>query len=616
MTAWENLKQSVGESSSPSWDRLKAAAQPPAADRQEQSAIAAEAAHKAFVPSADRQERSAIKAQQTHETFVPAADRQERSAIKAQQAHETFVPKQAATQPTSAAVQSKDKYRFGDYATDALFQMAKLNPVIGNLLTIDKYTGNTLKNMSSSMIGDAASNAVNLGGTALDTVGTVASKTAAPLSRTAQNMYALSDRLNQESRDSLNDALTGKGKLRQAIVNADVKLGKYGAQAAANLAVPGLGTGLRIIDEAGRSTREYRQSNGESYDPIKAATRGAASAIGVAAGNAAAKGVSDYFLEAPYTSVLQDLFRNQALKGGASAGAYALVDTASNEVGRAATEDDYTPNWKRIGESGVSAFTFGFINEVLQNVALSLRDKAYIQEDVADAQKSFDDAMKVVADPNATSGERKQAVQRAIDTTNYARQRMDDLGLPATRHEVSKAQEALADISEKLKPYLTQVERGYESEIGAQDGLASFYEDVYNAGSASSSVDESASAWQSSSSPTQMPNYSDAVTPREKFVNYSLDYENKNAVGKPEAFERALGYTKENADDLIDQIHKAVTSGKVLPYGTEITEYGIKYKFRLPITGPNGKTKNVIAIYQIDAGTTKPRLVTNYVEGK
>ena len=34
------------------------------------------------------------------------------------------------------------------------------------------------------------------------------------------------------------------------------------------------------------------------------------------------------------------------------------------------------------------------------------------------------------------------------------------------------------------------------------------------------------------------------------------------------------------------------------------------------VTGPNGKTKNVIAVYQIDKGSNTPRLVTNYVEGK
>lgn len=112
-----------------------------------------------------------------------------------------------------------------------------------------------------------------------------------------------------------------------------------------------------------------------------------------------------------------------------------------------------------------------------------------------------------------------------------------------------------------------------------------------------------------------MPNCDKAVTPKEKFVNYSLDYNNPNAKGKAEAYEKGLGYTKANADGLISQIHSYVTSGNK-PYEVSQSQYGTKYKFRIPVTGPNGNTKNVIAVYQIDAGQSTPRLITNYLEGK
>ena len=114
---------------------------------------------------------------------------------------------------------------------------------------------------------------------------------------------------------------------------------------------------------------------------------------------------------------------------------------------------------------------------------------------------------------------------------------------------------------------------------------------------------------------SSMPNYKEAVTPREKFVNYSLDPNNPNAKGKAEAYEKGLGYTKSNAEGLISQIHSYVTAGNA-PYEVSQSEFGTKYKYRIPVTGPNGKTKNVIAVYQIDAGKTIPRLVTNYLEGK
>ena len=115
---------------------------------------------------------------------------------------------------------------------------------------------------------------------------------------------------------------------------------------------------------------------------------------------------------------------------------------------------------------------------------------------------------------------------------------------------------------------------------------------------------------------TYMSHYQNAVTPREKFVNYSLNYSNPNAKGKAEAYEKGLGYTAQNADSLIFQIHSAVTEGKSRPYEVSKSEYGTKYKYRIGVKGPNGKTKNVIAVYQIDNGSTTPRLITNYLEGK
>lgn len=113
-----------------------------------------------------------------------------------------------------------------------------------------------------------------------------------------------------------------------------------------------------------------------------------------------------------------------------------------------------------------------------------------------------------------------------------------------------------------------------------------------------------------------MPHYENAVTPEEKFVKYSLDFSNPNATGKAEAYKRGLGFTQNNASDLIRQIHISVSTGAVKPYDISKSEYGVKYKYRIPVKGANGKIKNVIAVYQIDNGETIPRLITNYLEGK
>lgn len=107
-------------------------------------------------------------------------------------------------------------------------------------------------------------------------------------------------------------------------------------------------------------------------------------------------------------------------------------------------------------QSASYADELAHVDELLQNAALSPRDKAYIQEDIADAQRICNAAVKAIADPNATAEKRAQAVQRAIDALDYARGRINDLGLPATQLSVSTAQDALADITERLKSYLLE----------------------------------------------------------------------------------------------------------------------------------------------------------------
>lgn len=75
-----------------------------------------------------------------------------------------------------------------------------------------------------------------------------------------------------------------------------------------------------------------------------------------------------------------------------------------------------------------------------------------------------------------------------------------------------------------------------------------------------------------------------------------------------------MGFDKSNAEQLRSAIHNAIVSGKYEQYDIERGKTGIKYKYKIPVKGPNGKTKNVIAVYQIDDGQENPRMVTNYLD--
>lgn len=42
----------------------------------------------------------------------------------------------------------------------------------------------------------------------------------------------------------------------------------------------------------------------------------------------------------------------------------------------------------------------------------------------------------------------------------------------------------------------------------------------------------------------------------------------------------------------------------------------MRYEYEIPIKGPNGQTKKVLAVFQLSLGSTKPVLITNYLLGK
>ncbi len=62
-----------------------------------------------------------------------------------------------------------------------------------------------------------------------------------------------------------------------------------------------------------------------------------------------------------------------------------------------------------------------------------------------------------------------------------------------------------------------------------------------------------------------------------------------------ETFERALGYTKDNYQDLIDEIYENLPHYHAVYKGSN--QYGDKYEVVMDITGPNGKTAKVLTAW-------------------
>jgi len=112
--------------------------------------------------------------------------------------------------------------------------------------------------------------------------------------------------------------------------------------------------------------------------------------------------------------------------------------------------------------------------------------------------------------------------------------------------------------------------------------------------------------------PKALPHCKEVDIPREKLEGYSLNSE--HPVGKHHAivFKAALGFDQSNWDVLARIILEQ------LPYYEAVLdrkdEYGQRYNVTMPITGPGGKTADVLTAWIIETGQDYPRFVTAYPE--
>lgn len=112
-----------------------------------------------------------------------------------------------------------------------------------------------------------------------------------------------------------------------------------------------------------------------------------------------------------------------------------------------------------------------------------------------------------------------------------------------------------------------------------------------------------------------MPNYKKAITPEEKFTKYSLDMNSIAGRHKAIVYKSVLGFTIDNCEELIRQIHESITSGNArLIKITKNEKEVIKYEYLIKVKGVNGNIADVVAVYGIDKNKAKPRMITNYVK--
>jgi SPP1 gp7 family putative phage head morphogenesis protein len=108
----------------------------------------------------------------------------------------------------------------------------------------------------------------------------------------------------------------------------------------------------------------------------------------------------------------------------------------------------------------------------------------------------------------------------------------------------------------------------------------------------------------------KLPRYKEAVIPEAKLLQYALNPDKD--PNKAKAFKRALGYTLDNAEELIQQIYKNLSLYEAIEKGDR--GWGMTYEIIMDIQGPNGKTAKVLTAWIDDKDKKETRLTTVHVD--
>ena len=107
-----------------------------------------------------------------------------------------------------------------------------------------------------------------------------------------------------------------------------------------------------------------------------------------------------------------------------------------------------------------------------------------------------------------------------------------------------------------------------------------------------------------------LPMADNVVIPIEKFTKYALDP--RGDYDKHIAFKRALGYTLDNYQDLIENIKSNIKNFHATPKSDD--GHGMRYEVIMQLTGANGKTASVLTAWIDDVVKGEMRLINAYVD--
>lgn len=271
-------------------------------------------------------------------------------------------------------------------------------------------------------------------------------KTASSLYDTADKGYSFAQKLSEES-------TAGTKGIKKGVLSIVPAATQIGLQTAERMVAPGMDVAGRALSVAGGNAADYRRKAGEQYDAEKATLRATVSALGVAAGGALSKGVNAAGLKLLRAAGKQNYVLPNIALGGASAVGYAAGETGASELSKAMTDEDYTPDWKAISETALTAFAFGAISSAINAAAITGRNKKYMNELNDAAKERYDYAKRIIEDPRATAEQKAAGAQSVMDAVDKMRYTLDDLQVVGAQKEVDAMREFLLSIYGEMLPY-------------------------------------------------------------------------------------------------------------------------------------------------------------------
>jgi|GEM_PF-1843987 len=199
--------------------------------------------------------------------------------------------------------------------------------------------------------------------------------------------------------------------------------------------------------------QEFRYAS--EYSPLAAAGRAALAAGGVAVGAKLSEITNSKALEFLRDKKIQNLILPNVGLGGISGLSYATGETAMSELGKAITDEHYTPDWTAIGQAELNGFVFGALSRFVSIAATSGQNKAAMQQELDELKRRYEYAKSILDNPGVSTADKARGAQSVMDAVDGMNTRLDDLYIVGAQKEIDAARGFLSAMKAEMEPYTT-----------------------------------------------------------------------------------------------------------------------------------------------------------------